>query len=76
MPGAGEPGGAGTLVYRRLHGSPRIYHSAYGEEVLADTARRLADEAARRVASWCIFDNTALGHALGDALAVTDRLGR
>jgi uncharacterized protein YecE (DUF72 family) len=29
VPQAAEPGGWGGLVYYRLHGSPKVYHSAY-----------------------------------------------
>lgn len=66
--GAGGPGGAGRWHYWRLHGSPRMYYSAYGEDRLrayADDIRRLAR---RGRAAWCIFDNTAHGFAIEDAL--------
>jgi uncharacterized protein YecE (DUF72 family) len=33
-----------------------------------------AADAGRKV--WCIFDNTALGHATGNALAVQERVTR
>ena len=36
VPAAGEPGGWDGLVYYRLHGSPKVYYSAYPE----DTSRR------------------------------------
>ncbi len=71
-PGAGEPGGWRGLTYLRLHGSPRIYYSAYAPEVLAATAERIAREAAP---TWCVFDNTAEGCALPDALTVMAALG-
>ena len=71
-PGAGEPGGWRGLTYVRLHGSPRIYYSAYAPEVLAATAERIAREAAP---TWCVFDNTAEGCALPDALTVMAALG-
>ena len=71
VPGAAEPGGWGGLVYRRLHGSPRIYSSDYDAAALDAIA---ADLASRTVAAWCIFDNTAAGHALGNALAITAML--
>lgn len=66
VPRAAVPGGDRQLLYLRLHGSPRIYYDAYGEATLARIARRLA----RADQAWCIFDNTAGGHAAGDALAL------
>lgn len=69
--GAGEPGGWRGLAYYRWHGAPRIYYSDYDAAALAALARQLAAEQARGTAVWCIFDNTALGHALGNALALT-----
>jgi uncharacterized protein YecE (DUF72 family) len=35
VPEAVRPGGWTGLVYYRLHGSPRIYYSAYAPEYLA-----------------------------------------
>jgi uncharacterized protein YecE (DUF72 family) len=66
---AGRPGGWKGLSYYRLHGSPRIYYSAYDAEALADVAARLARDAAAGRQTWCIFDNTAAFAATGDALA-------
>jgi uncharacterized protein YecE (DUF72 family) len=66
-----EPGGSEDFHYWRLHGSPRIYYSAY------DDARRAAIVEMLRSASvpaWCIFDNTAAGAATADALAVSGAL--
>jgi len=71
VPRAAEPGGWGGLVYYRLHGSPRIYHSAYSAEYLDSLARKLAKPDAP---TWCIFDNTAQGEATINALTVLDRL--
>ena len=69
-PGAGEPAGFAGLVYLRLHGSPKVYHSDYDAETLARIARRLERWRAAGAEVWCIFDNTAAGCALGNALAV------
>jgi uncharacterized protein YecE (DUF72 family) len=66
--GADEPGGWRGLSYYRLHGSPRIYYSAYSPEYLAAIAAVLARDAATGVETWCIFDNTAAFAATGDAL--------
>ncbi|MDQ0740689.1 DUF72 domain-containing protein [Pseudomonas sp. W4I3] len=54
--------------YWRLHGSPRIYHSAYGHERVQVYARLLQQSIEAGIPTWCIFDNTASGHAVADAL--------
>jgi uncharacterized protein YecE (DUF72 family) len=68
VPGADEPGGWRGLSYYRLHGSPRIYYSAYSSEYLAAVAEALARDAAAGIDTWCIFDNTTAFAATGDAL--------
>ncbi|GAB3667823.1 DUF72 domain-containing protein [Ramlibacter alkalitolerans] len=68
-PGA-RPGGWPGRIYLRLHGSPRMYYSAYAPEVLAALAARLRLAQAEGAEVWCIFDNTASGAAAGDALAL------
>lgn len=72
--GAEKPGGWRGLTYVRLHGSPRMYYSAYSPEVLAETAQTLDEEAAA-APTWCIFDNTAGSAALPDALTVRAAAG-
>lgn len=72
-PGAEEPGGWRGLTYYRLHGSPRMYYSAYTDDYLAGLGMRLRAEAAERPV-WCIFDNTTLGAATGNALALQSML--
>jgi len=67
-PDAGRPGGWSGLRYWRLHGSPHMYRSAYSDEALAELAGQLAAEP--RVERWCVFDNTTLGAAARDALAL------
>jgi uncharacterized protein YecE (DUF72 family) len=69
--GAGETGGWNGLAYFRWHGSPRIYYSDYDDAALKLLKRRLDEKRGCGVAAWCIFDNTALGAALGNALALT-----
>ena len=64
---ARDPGGSASLVYHRLHGSPRPYYSEYGDERVAAIAERLRASPAK-AAVWCIYDNTASGAAAGDAL--------
>ncbi|AZE89765.1 DUF72 domain-containing protein [Pseudomonas orientalis] len=58
--------------YWRLHGSPRIYHSAYGHERVQAYARLLRESIEEGIPTWCIFDNTASGHAVADALDLLD----
>jgi uncharacterized protein YecE (DUF72 family) len=74
VPGAEEPGGWPGIVYRRLHGSPDMYFSAYSEEVLAETAALLRADAARTGESWCILDNTGRGAACENALSLLRQL--
>jgi uncharacterized protein YecE (DUF72 family) len=71
--GAGEPGGWRGLAYYRQHGAPRIYFSDYDAAALGALKHRLDAERARGIPTWCIFDNTASGAALGNALALTPR---
>lgn len=62
-----SPGGARKVQYWRLHGSPRIYHSAYELRYLETLARQLQIANAEGTTVWCIFDNTASGAALRNA---------
>jgi uncharacterized protein YecE (DUF72 family) len=62
------PGGWPGIRYWRLHGSPQIYYSAYAQEWVEDKARQIASTLAEGVPTWCMFDNTARGAALGNAL--------
>jgi uncharacterized protein YecE (DUF72 family) len=68
VPRAALPGGDRRRIYLRLHGSPRMYYDAYPPAALARIARHLR----RSPGAWCIFDNTALGHATADALALQE----
>jgi len=71
---AAEPAGWRRLTYFRLHGAPRIYWSAYPPEQIRLYADRLAkSKAAER---WCIFDNTVLGAATENALALRNLIAR
>jgi uncharacterized protein YecE (DUF72 family) len=68
--GADVPGGWRALEYWRWHGSPVIYRSKYDAEAivaLADQVKSVAD-------AWVIFDNTTLGHAFFDAIALRQAL--
>jgi uncharacterized protein YecE (DUF72 family) len=68
--GGDTPKGWPGVQYWRLHGSPRIYHSAYGPDRLQALAQALHACAEAGIPSWCIFDNTASGHAVGNALSL------
>ena len=76
VPQAGVPGGFDGLAYHRLHGAPRVYYSAYDDDVLDALAARLADTVDRGIPTWCIFDNTTLGAATGNALGIRARMAR
>ena len=73
-PAAGEPGGAPAIVYYRLHGSPRMYYSAYDDTYLDDLAVRLVAHVGPGSTVWCIFDNTAHGAATDNALGLLARV--
>jgi len=68
-PGA-YPGGRPDLVYLRLHGSPRMYYSAYEAPLIAALARRIAQARDEGATVWCILDNTAGGAAADNALGL------
>ncbi|WP_426072233.1 DUF72 domain-containing protein [Janthinobacterium sp. DSP2-3-3] len=74
-PPAGQPGPhvpTTSAAYFRLHGSPRIYYSDYPADYLANLATSLQEQT--QTGSWCIFDNTAAGAALFNALDLQARL--
>lgn len=66
-PGGEHSGGAATLRYWRLHGSPKIYYSPYDDSALRAIASRVVEDTPQTTPCWVIFDNTALGHAIPDA---------
>ena len=76
VPAAADPGGSRQLTYFRLHGSPKVYYSSYSNEYIDRLADRLRREAADERTVWCIFDNTTLGAATGNALALSATLGQ
>ena len=69
------PAGHTGLAYFRWHGQPRKYYSDYDPERLAGLARQVTAAARMSADVWVIFDNTAHGHALGNALALERRSG-
>ena len=73
-PGADEPGGCERFAYFRWHGQPRKYYSDYDAEHLASLQQRMRIAGEGGADVWTIFDNTALGYALQNALATVDAL--
>jgi uncharacterized protein YecE (DUF72 family) len=70
-----EPGGWPGLAYFRLHGSPRMYFSAYDDAFLDALARRVR-RLSRAGEVWVIFDNTATRAATDNARSLIARLAR
>jgi uncharacterized protein YecE (DUF72 family) len=68
------PRGWPGLKYWRLHGSPRIYYSPYDLQRLERLAGEMQAATADGASTWCIFDNTASGAALGNALTLAHNL--
>lgn len=68
------PGGWPGFVYLRLHGSPRMYYSEYESSVMAELAKRLRMAETECEEAWCIFDNTASGAAVTNALQLAEAL--
>lgn len=71
---AAEPGGKPSFAYIRLHGSPRVYYSAYDDAYLDRLAARLLEHRRIGCNALCIFDNTAEGAAYANALDLASRL--
>jgi len=74
VPRAAAPGGWRGLSYYRLHGSPKVYYSAYSAEFIARGAARVKEEETADRAVWVIFDNTTLGAATRNALELSRAL--
>jgi uncharacterized protein YecE (DUF72 family) len=72
-PAAAMPEGDESLSYYRLHGSPRMYYSAYDEVFLARLCREILQRSSTSV--WCIFDNTAMAASWKNAAALEKCLG-
>jgi len=70
---AAVPGGWPGFAYFRFHGTPQVYRSSYDPAAIADQAA-----AVRRAAAaseiWVVYDNTTLGAATGNALALAGLL--
>lgn len=81
-PQAAQPGGwlgpdgdgRGAVVYHRWHGAPRTYWSRYEPAWLAERAAELRRWPAG-TDGWCVFDNTASGAAIVNAMELRQLLG-
>lgn len=62
------------LLYLRLHGAPQMYYSAYDEAFIDDIASRMRAAQKQGREAWCIFDNTARGAAIPNALTLSARM--
>lgn len=69
---AALPGGAQGWRYWRWHGSPRMYYSDYPDAALANLAAHLVQHPGQAQAPWVIFDNTAHGFAIANALRLKE----
>ena len=69
-----SPSGWQGMRYWRLHGSPRIYHSEYPTDALEDLASDIYSASLEGTPTWCVFDNTASGAALGNAMSLQQLL--
>jgi uncharacterized protein YecE (DUF72 family) len=76
LPLAAIPGGCRNDVYFRWHGSPRMYYSEYDAVALRKLASQLENPARATERIWCVFDNTASGAALNNAVALSELLER
>jgi uncharacterized protein YecE (DUF72 family) len=57
--GGDSPGGSMRLVYYRLHGSPKVYYSAYSLDFVTRVAGQMKRLSSRTKEICCVFDNTA-----------------
>jgi uncharacterized protein YecE (DUF72 family) len=71
---AAAPGGWRGLSYWRLHGSPEMYRSSYGEEAIDMYAAHVRSAVDEGHEPWCMFDNTAASQATGNALSLMAKL--
>jgi uncharacterized protein YecE (DUF72 family) len=74
--GAGEPPDTASLIYYRLHGSPRMYYSAYTREYLANLSNQIQTLRKSSKEVWCLFDNTARHASWGNALSLAESARR
>jgi uncharacterized protein YecE (DUF72 family) len=63
-----------SIPYVRLHGSPEIYRSSYDEDFLDALAKWIEARSDEVEQVWCVFDNTANGQAVPNALRLMQML--
>jgi uncharacterized protein YecE (DUF72 family) len=74
-PAKGQPGEhvpTTADIYVRLHGSPRVYYSSYDTGYISHLAVDMAVHVAAGRNVWVIFDNTASGAAVPNAVDLVD----
>jgi uncharacterized protein YecE (DUF72 family) len=64
------------VVYLRLHGSPEMYYSSYANAYLDALAARIKAYLQDGSKVWCVFDNTANGAAVPNALSLLQALAQ
>ncbi len=69
-----HPGGWTGLAYFRLHGSPQMYRSSYTETALQHWTEQIRFLCEHVPEVWCIFDNTASGSAIGNAITLMKKV--
>ena len=62
------------IAYMRLHGAPVMYYSSYDDAFIAQRAAEALALAQMGRQVWCMFDNTAQGAAIPNALTLMSRL--
>jgi uncharacterized protein YecE (DUF72 family) len=78
-PAKGQPGEhvpTSADIYVRLHGSPRVYYSSYDTGYISHLAVDMAVHAGAGRNVWVIFDNTASGAAVPNAVDLVDAFTR
>jgi uncharacterized protein YecE (DUF72 family) len=68
VPDAATPGATAGPQYWRWHGAARIYYSSYDDSALQTLADAVSNAAHPQTECWVIFDNTAAGLAVPNAL--------
>lgn len=72
-PPAGQPGPHEPTTpdsYLRLHGHPIVYYSDYDQAYIDGVANKMREIRGEH-SGWCIFDNTAAGRAVPNAIELT-----
>jgi uncharacterized protein YecE (DUF72 family) len=70
-----EPPDDQEMLYLRLHGAPQVYYSSYDRAFIESIAVRMRQAHEQGRDAWCIFDNTARGEAVPNALTLLKQVG-